>query len=290
MQYSEIIKNQDGTYTKVPNTASTLSVKVGDVTLTYTASEILELGNGELITNFVRVSEDRVEKVLIGKGTAYITKADEIVNLQYIAKSYLRDKDKDGIKESVFSYGEFDVFVLANDIEMLGAPASTYDCSGIWGLTNSGYEGWGFTGTLDGNGYSLINLESRLFYYCGKDAVIKNLGITTTITNGSVIAGRFLGTIENCYIDVKISAYATEEFSIISQHLFNSNAVVPKIRNTVIKVENLSNVTVYGLPNHSGRKQRCHLRIRKTVITSLGISKSLTYLLVSKYILLYSRI
>ena len=239
-------------YTNKEQNTSDLSVNLKGENYTIEASTFANKLAGDVVQVILKDGQNKDVVLDVTVVTLIITKAEEIVNLQHFSKAYYFDRDKDGVKESISAYGEFDVFVLANDIDMINARQTKYDCAGVFGVANSGYENWGFMGTFDGNGHTLYNLNSRLFHFAGRRAHVKNLGITTTITSGNILANRYIGKIENCYFDVRVSEDVTGEISILSNYLNVSSERIPTISNVVVKVENYSGATVYALGKEIG--------------------------------------
>ena len=90
-------------------------------------------------------------------------------------------------------------YILMNDLTI-----DVADFSALGGITNV------FTGTFDGNGYSIKGLTDSLFYRMGNGAVVRDLALYIDC-NASVIGGlsRYAYDVEvlNCYIEgnIKIS-------------------------------------------------------------------------------------
>jgi hypothetical protein len=86
--------------------------------------------------------------------------------------------------------------------------------------TRIGWNGQNFTGSFDGQNYTISNLtidstsgDQGLFGYIGGAGVVKNLGLVGGTVKGTQniagVAGWNQGTIENCYSSVNVIANAT---------------------------------------------------------------------------------
>ncbi len=121
-------------------------------------------------------------------------------------------------------------YVLASDLSLYGGggTASNYRWNTPLGATtaNSTTANTAFTGTLDGNGYTLTyvyswggfgsnNHDKSLFYIIGETGVVKNLGLNVTEGTGGAMARSAAlawinnGTVENVYVKIKFTHNAS---------------------------------------------------------------------------------
>src|SRR5215212_10475190 len=122
-------------------------------------------------------------------------------------------------------------YVLANDVDCSGAAALN---SGA-GWSPIGASGGGFTGTLDGQGHKVSNLDlsgisdstgfAGMFSTIKSSAVVKNLSILNGKVNGGsnigMVAGGMYGTatLDNVYVQAIITCHADNCGGLVgSQH------------------------------------------------------------------------
>ena len=113
-------------------------------------------------------------------------------------------------------------FVLVNDIDLgPGSPGGRrFDKAVITSSSNAYdyYDGIGFTGSLDGNGYKIMNLVINagpenylgLFDFIDSNGLVRNIRLENVSIDGLYcvvggLAGRNDGVIENCYVNGNIS-------------------------------------------------------------------------------------
>lgn len=138
---------------------------------------------------------------------------------------------------------------------------SSYDQNGDWGTKKTNWTtggGWTplgvFTGTFDGNGYTVNNLYigiknsqnlnendySSLFGRLGGAGEIRNLGVINADVTGNYYSGILVGwsdgLIENCYTGGQILAKNSSTGGLVG---YNSNSVSAEIRNSY----NLADIT-----------------------------------------------
>ena len=256
-----INKIADKQYEYVVNDADSLVIEVGGVTITRSAKVLLDRKLGEIETVFVRINEYSVEKVRIGVATVAIENGDQLANLTYVAKGVNTWKNRDCSSTTcshswnfandvlnednqivcpvcetvwvagsdrfgkIFSYGQGETFVLKNDIDFMDL-SSVFEAETWSGMfsTDAAYNGWGFLGTLDGNGHSVYNVSNRLFVLLSNTSVIKNLGVYGNISTGNILSKNNInGKVDNCYFDVYVTAQANNAVPVVADIFKKSN-------------------------------------------------------------------
>ena len=218
--WGKYVLNEDKT-ASVANTASISynGIEISNADLTATNSGAMISAN--------KYAEGKYTRLYVKVAEAALRTKEDVENMVIL------------LNASTSSNSMHGNFVLANDIDMLGASIK---------FTNNPYynsygdlNGWGFNGTFDGNGYTLYNLNTTLFRIVSKNSTIKNLGISSNISASSVLAQQLFGKVENCFFDIKV-VDTTEEISPISYYAVNS-----KFSNTIIRIENDTTAKVYGV-------------------------------------------
>ncbi len=114
-------------------------------------------------------------------------------------------------------------------------------------LTGKNWNPKSFSGTLDGNGYSITGLTKNLFSSLGNGAKVSNLGLesnfTTSSQNAGLLANTVSGTvnIDNVNISGRITSTASSGYigGLIGKANSNSNVTISNITSNV----NISNST-----------------------------------------------
>ncbi len=220
-----------------------------------TRAQILEAmaGDPETADDDIAIG-DTIEFVLEDSDTAYvvakitvitgfINDADDLANMIKFA-DYMNvsvreyDDNQDGeVDRTVTNHMEWRAhLVLTANIDLEGRNVAKNTNPGT--LANS--PAYGFSGVLDGAGYSIINLNNPLFWQLGNwHGTIKNL----SLINASAPLANCLGgvTIDNCYFEFVLdSIFTTSQpyAHLIGHSAGDTYARNITITNTVIKVEN----------------------------------------------------
>ena len=153
-------------------------------------------------------------------------------------------------------------YVLTSNIDMYGYSMVKNNKPGT--LFNSG--SWGFRGTLDGAGYTVFNLNDKMFYQLGDwNGTIKNLSLINMTKPLATCLGGV--TIDNCYFQfVYDSIYATgnplQEYNHVIGHCVGDgyprdvvvrNSVIEVINNTSNKVDIIGKVNPVNAAGYEGR-------------------------------------
>ena len=168
--------------------------------------------------NFDIVYPDKLEPDFDGAGTSqspYLIKT--VDDLQFISQSVREGETYTGV-----------YFLMCNDLDL-----GIYDGKlRKIGLSDTKY----FDGLFDGNGYTIQEFTvtggddyNGLFGYTGANAVIRNLSLSQVKINSTgsqigAIAGRSLGTIENCHVtgNIKVENNASGGIAGYSQGSINN--------------------------------------------------------------------
>ena len=229
--------------------AESFSVELsGDRVATVTFAELSSLKAGTTHT-IAQFPEDE-PVVYEFKVTPYTAEIDDVNDFSHFPKL-------SSIRGQVY-YGNAEYFIVTKDIDMTG-----YKIPIVAGTSYhaSGYEAYGFRGDLDGNGHVLYNLTTRFIDVLGVHSVMRNLTIIGTSpktgANGSMalITRVVAGTITNCHFDITVPADldfngtidtmtarygATPVFDASKTVTLSGTTYVPKIQNTIIRVNDLS--------------------------------------------------
>lgn len=148
-------------------------------------------------------------------------------------------------------------YQLANDITMKDNWVPLYNGSSA-----------GFTGTLDGNGYTIYNFTvdsndtsygGGLFGYTQAGAVIQNLGIAGSINQNksnvsSALIGAIYGTtkISNCYVDLSVTG-GMSAAGLVGDMQYAGSSVIENCYSTGSISSSVSNAKVAGLVGVGGQ-------------------------------------
>ena len=171
-----------------------------------------------------KTNQDKLYTVYVTIGEASINNANDWENIGYLT-GY-------GPKSNTAGNG---YFVLAADIDVAGVTPK-------WSSLSHGYNeaSWGFGGTFDGNGHSLINPSDYIFGQLKTGATIKNLTVKDSTCNYIIWACGAL-TVENCNFSMVGSNQTA------SQYIFGCTGSVPVKGN--LKVKNCE--FYFGVNNYS---------------------------------------
>lgn len=162
-----------------------------------------------------------------------VTTKEELASLHTYGKNVVKGNS------GIVSYEGY--FILASDIDMKGTRFRTF-CGIGTGATSTIYNG--FIGTFDGRGYTVTNStvaasNGGLFGTVNKVSVIKNVAFVNSTVSGDsgLISSNFAGTIENVYVEGKLTctrASSISPSSLLVSKIYDG----AKIRNTIVKITN----------------------------------------------------
>ena len=196
-------------------------IELDNVTLTAASegSTIVETAfvNGEYVRYLVKV----------GRGV--------LNNAKEFATLYLLSGDGK-VAGSGTSWGGY--YILNADVDVLLYPQVLNGRAS----SVSNYPGWGFEGTIDGNGHTVYNVTSRMFEQLGNwGSTIKNISFLNITDNFALNLGG--ANFENCYFEFN---YKGDKTYIFGQTVGvqASGALSTNFRNSVIVFNNLTNLEV----------------------------------------------
>ena len=164
--------------------------------------------------------------------------------------------DAEGLVDAMQNHPAQSV-VLANDIDM-----KNYLAEHPWNDTNSAtgaFFNFAFSGTLDGQGYSILNLNSTagvverwenvIFRELAETGVIKNLhlqaslGVQSSTSDRAYLFGNVYGTIQNCFFEI----YPETNCSDWDGCVYYGTGAIYRLKESAL-IEN----TVFYVPNPVG--------------------------------------
>ena len=245
---------------RVANTDEVVLDGLDNISRTALDEKIAELGAeaGDVVEIEIENSEAYVV-AKIKLVTGIISNADEFANMVYLSV----DEIPSG---NWMNWGGY--YVLNANIDMTGKTMKKNGRPGT--LVNA--PGWGFEGTIDGAGYTVINLSDTMFFQLGNwRATIKNL----SLINMSKPLATALGsvTIDNCYFEFVISAIHKDgaDFThVLGDSVGDSFGRTAVIKNSVIKVENKTGtkINLINKINAAGEGKTNSLTYTNTILVA----------------------
>ena len=170
-----------------------------------------------------------------------ITTKDELASLHTYGKNVIKGSS------GIVSFDGY--FILGSDIDMKGVRFRTF-CGIGTGATSVLYNG--FLGTFDGRGHTITNASvtasnGGLFGTMNKTSIVKNVAFVNATVSGDsgLISSNFAGTIENVYVEGKLTctrASATSPCSLLVSKIYDG----AKISNCIVMLTNSSTNNDYS--------------------------------------------
>ena len=205
------------------------------------ANPTLKIYDGEKLTNYEEIgprewiveSTNNCYLINVISCSKIITTKDELASLHTYGKNVVKGSS------GIVSFDGY--FILGSDIDMKGVRFRTF-CGIGTGATSVLYNG--FLGTFDGRGHTITNASvaasnGGLFGTMNKSSIVKNVAFKNATVSGDsgLISSNFAGTIENVYVEGKLTctrASATSPSSLLVSKIYDG----AKISNCIIMITN----------------------------------------------------
>ncbi len=267
--YNEIYPLYKHNETYNGRVANTADLVVGEYTIP--ASTLASVTPGNVTSVILERNDERIVTANVQVVTGKISTAKEFANMVYLAADTKPNQGWSGY------------YVLTSNIDMQGL--SMAKCGKPGTLHNA--PGWGFSGTLDGNGYTVFNLNDKMFYQLGDwVGTIKNLSLINMTKPLATALGGV--TIDNCYFQfVYDSIYTTGNPAQEYKHVLGdsvgdayprdavvSNTVIEVINNTETPVGVVNKINPMTRPEPAYQGRTSTLTFKNTIV--IGDSAKVT--------------